>query len=61
MHFQAVAFVELGFSSQRSRDDLPVQLNRDAVGLHPQTLDEGGQGKRFRLATFSRHFHHRGH
>jgi hypothetical protein len=42
--FQPISVGQLGLSPLPARHDVEIELDRDAVGLHAQALDESTQG-----------------
>jgi len=67
MHdLEAVAFVKDGVRPLTSRHNIAVELDSDAVGLHPKHLYQNRQRERggwaLKIATFTvdREFHRRG-
>ena len=42
-NLQLIAFGKLGLGPVLPRDNVAVQFNRDAIGLHAQLLDEAGK------------------
>ena len=45
-HLEFVSVVERGLSPKVSGNDVPIQLDGDAVGFHTQGFDKSGKGER---------------
>ncbi len=51
--FEAVAVVEFGFGPAIAAHNFTVQLDGNAVGLHAEFLDQGGEGGGRQFARFT--------
>ncbi len=44
--FEAITVFQLGFGPAVAGDDVAIEFYGDAVGLHAEILDQGGEGSR---------------